>query len=326
MNNQKVAIVIPFQQWDEWLKQCLEHCARQQYRNFECWLIADVQAPDNWQDFLQKLSFPNGVTIRVSGAVNPARKRNIAMRESTAEIFAFVDADAYPEENWLATAVNFLQGDVCAVGGPNLTPLDDPLLRRVPGCIMQSVFGYGPAYIRHRPVTRRFVNELPTCNLVAQKKSGLFFRETLDTSEDMTFCADILRFGGKILYDPQVIVYHHRRCLFRPFFWQFYSYGRDKARITVRGSGAGYFWHAAPALFTLYLVLIGPLLTILRGTPWLVLTVSLPLLLYVLVVTVESIRVTRCLPEFFLSLVIFPAAHLSYGSGYWMGLIRSGTA
>jgi hypothetical protein len=30
----------------------------------------------------------------------------------------------------------------------------------------------------------------------------------------------------------------------------------------------------------------------------------------------------RSLPEFLLSLLIFPAAHISYGSGYWAGFIR----
>jgi glycosyltransferase involved in cell wall biosynthesis len=244
----KVAIVIPFQLWDEWLRQCLERCAQQTYRNFECWLIADVAAPSEWQAFLSGVSVPGGVRVSVSGRVNPAKKRNIAMCESDAEIFAFVDADAYPVEGWLRLAVDLMKDDVCAVGGPNLTPPEDPLLRRVPGCIMKSMLGYGPAYIRHCPVSRRTVSELPTCNLVVRRMDGLFFREELDTSEDMTLCEDMIKRGGRIVYDPQVIVFHHRRCLFKPFFRQFYNYGVDKARITLQGSDAAYLWHSIPAL------------------------------------------------------------------------------
>jgi len=319
VNEPKVAIVIPFKLWDEWLKQCLEHCARQKYRNFECWLIADNPAPDEWADFFNKLSLPVEVKVRISGAVNPAKKRNVAMRESDAGIFAFVDADAYPEENWLRHAVGLLQGEVCAVGGPNLTPPDDPLVRRVPGCIMKSILGYGPAYIRHCSVSRRLVSELPTCNLVVRRLEGLFFRENLDTSEDMTLCEDMLKRGGRILYDPQVVVFHHRRRLFKPFFRQFYNYGVDKARITLQGSDAAYLWHAIPAFFTLYLIFIGLLLPALIRFPVLL----LPLLPYVLMVSAESSRMARSLPEFLLSLVIFPAAHISYGSGYWMGVIKN---
>lgn len=316
MSQPVVAIIIPFRAWDQWIEKCIERCSAQTYRLMECWLIPDCELPPDREAQARTYAFSGGLHVLASGQVNPARKRNLAMRASKAEVFAFVDADAYPVETWLSTALPLLVGDVRAVGGPNVTPEEDPLSRRIPGRVMQSMLGYGPAYIRHHPVSRRFVRELPTCNLISCRVDGLYFREELDTCEDMTYCAELIERGGKIIYDPGVLVYHHRRTLLKPFMQQFFAYGLDKSRILIEGNEAAYLWHAGPALFMLYVLLL-PIALLFAPA-----IVLLPLTMYALIAVIESARAARSLVEFLLTLLIFPVAHFSYGGGYLAGYFR----
>lgn len=316
MSQPVVAIIIPFRAWDQWIEKCIERCAAQEYRSLECLLIPDRDLTPEQEAIARKYAFAGGLHILPSGPVNPARKRNLAMRASKADIFAFVDADAYPVETWLSTALPLLADDVLAVGGPNVTPEEDPVSRRIPGRVMQSVLGFGPAFIRHYPVPRRPVRELPTCNLISRRIDGLYFREELDTCEDMTYCAELIERGGKIIYDPGVLVYHHRRTLLKPFMQQFFAYGLDKSRILREGNEASYIWHAGPALFTLYVLALPVALFFLPAI------VLLPLFIYALVATIESARAAKSPIEFLLTLLVFPVAHFSYGGGYLAGCFR----
>ena len=288
-NTPPVAVIIPFSSWNAWVAECVEQCSRLEGPNPEIWLLPDRPLSEETRNGL-----PNDrltIHIRTTGALNPAAKRNVALRESSAEVFALIDSDAYPRHDWLAKGLPLLSGDVAIVAGPNLTPANDPLLRRCTGRVMESLLGFGAAYIRHRILPQRFVNEMPTCNMLIRRLPDLLFREELDTGEDMMYCADVRKRGFKVLYDPAVAVYHHRRTLGRAFFKQFYHYGLDKGRLSRQASGITYPWQAFPAMLLVYVLVWSMSWTAFLRPIWRWM-LSLPLLLYALLVLVESAR--RC--------------------------------
>ena len=261
--------------------------------------------------------------VEPTGGGNPAAKRNVALRRSDAAIFALVDSDAWPAPDWLAAGVPLLVDDVAVVAGPNLTPPSDSLSRRLSGRVMESLLGFGAGFIRHRKVARRVVREMPTCNMILRKLDGLEFREDLNTGEDMMYCSDVRGRGLQVLYDPDVVVFHHRRKMGLSFMKQFFHYGLDKGRLTRRSSDISYVWQAFPAFFVLYLaalvvVALVPVPGWARQAAW------TPLVVYAAAVIIESCRLATSVGEACLAPLGFVLAHVSYGTGYLRGFLVPG--
>ena len=104
----KVSIIIPCKDIDAQTSECIDSCRQLDHDNFEI-----IVLPDD--------------------------KRNIGAKNSTAEFLAFIDSDAYPRRDWLKNAVRYFSDPgVAGVGGPGVTPEEDPLLQKAGGFILSS--------------------------------------------------------------------------------------------------------------------------------------------------------------------------------------------
>lgn len=321
----RVTIVIPFRSWDQWLAECVEACAAMDFQDFCIVLLPDEALEADQEPFLKRILAPGQWAVEVTGPLNPGAKRNIGMKTVPAEFFALIDADARPDIVWLSSSLNVLDAemDVVLVAGPNLTPPNDPSGRLACGHAMESPLGFGPAYKRHVVLPRHEEEEMPSCNMVFRSAPGVFFREELDTGEDMMFCKDLCKTGERIIYLPECRVFHHRRTLYRPFMKQFYLYGVDKAHPLILKNRANHCWQALPTALTAYMLLlvISFCIPVLRH-PWF----ALPMAVYLLAVVWESIRLSRRPFEAVLSVTAFIAGHISYGVGYVAGIFCRGGA
>lgn len=316
-----VHIVVPFGAWHDWVLECLDHCKRLDYPNVKIWLLPDELPSDAWRARLDEIGLGDRVVIEPTNGGNPSVKRNHALRHCEGGLVALIDSDAYPRHDWLTRAVPLLEGDVAIVAGPNLTPEGDPVLRRACGRVMASPLGFGAAFIRHVPVPRMEVREMPTCNMVMRHLPGLYFNEALDTGEDLSYCVEVRARGRKILYDPEVVVYHHRRSLFVPFIRQFYAYGLFKWYLLKTHVETGHVWQSFPALLFLYLVGLPVLLAAAPGPGWRWMALA-PLAMYLGVILVETARCVKHVSEYLPTAAGFLLGHLSYGAGSVVGLFR----
>lgn len=312
-----VDVVIPFRDWDVWTEECVRAALELNPPCRHVSLVPDAAlSPETWEAIRQ---MPGAERVREwpSGPINPGRKRNLAMEHSEDTIFGFVDSDARVWPDWLARALpHFTDKAVAIVGGPNLTPPEDDVHQKACGDVMASPMGMGAAYIRHVAVSLRNVDELPTCNMLVRNQSGFRFQPELDTSEDMEFCRLVRERGGKIIYDPQVGVWHHRRRFGRSFWRQFHDYGVYQGRRAAWR----WLWRAAPLGLLLYAGLL-PIACWLAPRWWWAWCV--PLALYVAAVVAESIRLSHARPGWPWTFLAFPVAHAAYGIGYGRGLIAS---
>lgn len=318
-----VAIVVPFNHWHDWALDCVRHCARLSGPEWVIWLLPDEPPTGRWAEALAAMALGSRLHVEPTGGGNPAAKRNVALRRSDATIFALVDSDAWPGPDWLACGLPLLVGDVAVVAGPNVTPPSDCLSRRLSGRVMESPLGFGAAFIRHRKVGRRIVREMPTCNMILRKFDGLEFREDLNTGEDMMYCSDVRARGLQVLYDPDVVVFHHRRRMGLSFMRQFFHYGLDKGRLSRRSSDISYVWQAFPAFFVLYLAGLATV-ALLPVPAWSRKAALIPLGLYGMVVVIESCRLATTFAEACLAPFGFVLAHVSYGTGYLRGFLFPG--
>jgi glycosyltransferase involved in cell wall biosynthesis len=171
------------------------------------------------------------VRVIATGKVGPALKRDLALRYSDAEVLAFLDDDAYPEPDWLDRALpHFEDPSVGAVGGPAVTPGHDNVWQKASGEVYSTWLGGGVYSYRYVPQGMRKVDDFPSVNLLIRRDVFEMlggFDSSFWPGEDTKLCLDLThKLGLSILYDPSVLVWHHRRELFFPHCRQVANYAK----------------------------------------------------------------------------------------------------
>jgi len=298
---------------NSYTEECIKHCLSLDYPDYEVLVLPDEPSDSD---------LPN-VRVIATGAVAPSRKRDISVDYASGEMLAFIDDDAYPIVSWLSQALaHFQHDDVAAVCGPAVTPPGDSYQSKASGFVFSSLLGGGSVRYRYIPQKKRAVDDYPSCNFIIRKR---VFQEVGGISthfwpgEDTKLCLEIThRLRQKIVYDPNVLVYHHRRSLFLPHSKQVWSYAVHRGyfakkypRTSLRIS---YF---IPSLFCLG-ILFGVPLSILSPV------FRVPFLsligIYVLLSLGSSVQSKdiRIIPLVFSGII---ATHITYGIGFIKGLL-----
>ncbi len=244
----KVSIIIAVGVPGAYVEECVTHCLRLDYPDFEIIVLPD----SDWT--------PPDPRVKVipTGKVRPAEKRDRGVEASTGELAAIIDDDAYPDTDWLANAArHFSDPTVAAVGGPGMTPPSDNLRRHISGWIYESPLVSAGYVYRYRPGRMRDVDDYPTSSLII-RKSDFEAAGGFDTGywpgEDTILCLKLTHeLGKRIVYDPSVRVHHHRREIFGPHLRQIKSYALHRGffarKFPQTSLKASYF---APSAFTLF--------------------------------------------------------------------------
>jgi glycosyltransferase involved in cell wall biosynthesis len=221
MIHQKVSIIIPAKTITNYIREAIPYLLTLDYPNYEIIIITDKLESSPW----------DSVQIIASGAVGPAQKRDIGEKHAKGEYIALIDDDAYPRKDWLKNAVkHFKKDDVAAVCGPGITPTYVGLREKASGIISNSKLCWGNVTFRNEAEGDvREIDDYITANLIVrrsdyQKIGG--FGSTYWPGEDTSFCLNIIeKLNKKILYDPKIVVSHHRRLPGKPYLKQVAGYG-----------------------------------------------------------------------------------------------------
>ena len=314
---QKISVIMPLQEIDAYVHESVSALLKQEYPDFELIMLPNSRVSNKWG---------RRVKIFPTGNIQPAEKRNLGARKARGSILAFIDDDAYPaDRNWFARAAAHFKAsrEVGAVGGPNLTPREDGTFQVVCGEVLASPLFSGPASKRYRRAKAGPYHDLPSCNLFVEKKvfndiGGFYPR--FWPGEDTKLCADILRQGKRVLYHPDILVYHHRRKGWEGYVRQTFRFGLHRGyfmKLFPYTSLKPVFF--LPLLFVLFL-LFGPWLAFIH--PFFLYTYTSLLLLYALLVgfAAAASRHWATIPLF---MFIGFATHVAYGIGVAVGLITS---
>jgi len=227
----KVSVIIPLKGDNEYIRETLGYLREVDYPDFEAILLPDEP--------LHVSRFTFHVRVIPTGPVGPGYKRDLALPHATGDILAFLDDDTYPEQDWLKNAARYFEDEqVAAIGGPAVTPASDSFMQKASGHVYASLLGGGNYAYRYVPQRRREVDDYPTCNLLVRR--SVFeqlggFDTTFWPGEDTKLCLEIARdLGMKILYAPDVLVYHHRRPLLLPHLKQVRQYALHRGYFVKR--------------------------------------------------------------------------------------------
>jgi len=318
-------IIVDYKKDNPLLKECLDAIQKQSYKNYEVILVTDY--PVN-------LSYPNLIKKSFGHYLGPAQKRDWGGKKAKGEILAFIDDDAHPDKDWLKNIVkDFSDSNIAGVGGPGVTPPGVSWREAASGWMSASPMGAGLYNYRFLPAKKTFIDDYPSMNLSVRKNDFWAvggYDSNFWPGEDTKLCLDLVhKLGKKILYDPSVLVYHHRRPLWIPHLRQNGNFGVHRgffARILPQTSfKLVYFGPPMMVLGLCYLIvssLLPPttyhLPTVINYLGWLL------FFGYLVAVAINSIWVYQKSKSFFqgvLSFFVVFFTHVWYGLRFLQGFL-----
>ena len=312
-----VVIACPKRSW--MLDESLRFLEKQTYENWEAIVLPDEDI---------SIEVPSSkVRVIPTGKVRPAEKRNLGIREAKGEIIAFIDDDAYPEMHWIEYAVRYFGNEsIGAVGGPGITPLGDSFLAKAGGRVYENILVSGNYRYRYKAGgVRRDVDDFPSCNLFVRKsllESFGGYHTDFWPGEDTLLCKDIIDAGKRIVYDPWVVVSHHRRPLFMPHLRQLGRYAFHRGYFVKRyPSNSLHVSYFIPTLFVLYLISLLPVSTvsIVPRSEYQRLIYFLPFFSYAFFVLVTTFSFNPV--KWLLTIAGVVSTHVTYGVRFAQGLL-----
>jgi len=312
LKNSLVSIIIPCKDIDDYTRECIKHCNQLDYDSYEIILL-----PDDLEEIIE------GVKVIATGSVSPGIKRNIGVKNSRGEFCAFIDSDAYPRSDWLKNAVKYLEDlAVGGVGGPGLTPEADGLVQKAGGYVLSS-FMVGNLSSRYKTRQSFESDDIHSCNFIARKsvvEEAGGWNEKYWPGEDTLMCLAIKRLGKKLIETSDVVVYHHRRSLFRPHLKQVSRFGEHR----------GFFAKKFPEN-SVKLTYFFPSLIILSLVAGALLSLFFPFFVYILVLGVAAyfalsllgaalqVRKPKLILIVWMGIIV---THIVYGAFFLSGLVK----
>jgi glycosyltransferase involved in cell wall biosynthesis len=313
----KVSIIIPVKEINDYIRESISYILNLDYNNFEILIFPDIESKENFEK----------TEIIPTGRVGPAQKRNLALKYAKGEILAFLDDDAYPKKDWLEQGVrHFKNPNIAVVGGPAVTPENDSFWQKVSGAVFLSkLSGANPE--RYWPIGKvKEIYDWPSVNLLV-RKSDFSVINGFDCQfwpgEDTKLCLDLIKkLNKRIIYDPEVLVYHHRRSGLVKHLKQIGGYGIHRGFFAKKYPETSfklkYFIPSGFFIFVIFgwiLLFLSPFFKLIYLGVW---------LLYALVLFFSFISIYLKIKDLKVSLASIPyifLTHIYYGWRFIQGLV-----
>lgn len=323
----RVSIIIPIIKISDYVRESIPEILKLK-EDIEIIVVPNEKTDEKWS---KTRIIPNGNN-------NASEKRNLGVKNASGEIVAFLDDDAYPKKDWLNQAFkHFTNVNVIAVGGPAITPNSDDILQKASAAAFESFIGGGGTRNRYLPIGKtKEIDDWPSVNLLVRRDIFLKtegFDKRYWPGEDTKLCLELLKYG-KIIYEPNAIVHHHRRGSLMKHLRQIGNYGLHRghfARFYPQNSLK--LFYLLPSLFSLYLILgIVFLISYKLQANKLLLYYFIPLLLYFFLMFFDLILISFRYRNPLVGLATIPYiffTHFYYGlrfiRGYFSSDISSST-
>ncbi len=189
------------------LKKCLLSILNQSIgpKQFEI-IVIDDGSIDKTQELVEEImKTQRNVIYHRINRQSPGAARNAGLKLARGDFIAFTDDDCVVEKDWLQKfKKSFEKHKVDAIGGSILNPTDSYLARS------QHILNFSSWFASGRT---KLIKDVVTANVCYRKESikNRCFVEFPHTCvyEDSIFNWELIAEGKKILFSPDIRVYHH---------------------------------------------------------------------------------------------------------------------
>lgn len=317
----KFSIIIPVKEINDYVRETVPHIFDLEDDDWELLIVTNENEPNPW-------STSGRVQMLESGRVGPAEKRDQAARVARGEILVFLDDDSYPQWDFLSVARRYFEDPtISALGGPAITPASDSFKQKVSGAVfMSKLTGGSPE--RYLPVGKsRDVDDWPSVNLMVRRVAFVGvngFDSPYWPGEDTFLCLKLVKEKHRIVYAPDLVVWHHRREGLVRHMKQVGAYGLHRGYFARKypetSFRLGYF---VPSAFVVFVAASAPAFLL---PSWYQNLIAIGWIAYGLGLTIGVADLGRKV-EVKIALGAAPyiiATHLSYGYKFLRGLTYRG--
>ena len=195
--NRRISVIIPNYNGSSAIGKCLEAVFSSEYDNFEV-LVVDDCSTDNSVEIIKRFPCRLIALDKNSGA---SKARNAGARESSGEIFFFIDSDCVVQKNTLAAVNKAFDKNAITGGTYTKIPYDDSFFST-----FQSIF------INYSETKKEAPDYIATHAMAIDqalfKKTGGFPEDFLPILEDVEFSHRLRRLGIKLIMNPEILVQH----------------------------------------------------------------------------------------------------------------------
>lgn len=239
---------------------------------------------------------------------------NLGIKHSSGDPIIRLDAHSEYDQDYIKQILDtFNNTDSDIAGGP-MRPIGKTKFQMAVAIATMNKFGIGGSKIHNI----KYTGYSDHVYLGAWKRSLFsevgYFDTRFKRNQDDEFDYRAKSIGKKIYLSSAIKSYYHPRRNILLLIKQYFQYGLFKPMVLMKIPSEMKFRHIIPACFILYLICLIP--------GWKFLLFFSPLIFYILLLIRFSFFNSEKISIKLFLLIIYPAIHISYGSGFIVGLLK----
>ena len=329
----KYSIIVPvFNRPDE-VDELLESLSNQTQKDFEVIIVEDGSVK-TCKDVCEKYADILALHYYAKENSGPGQSRNYGAERANGEWLLILDSDVVLPTGYLEAIDHSLTSDIVAFGGPDAAHPSFTPVQKAISYSMTSFFttggirGSSPQSGGTRGALDKFYPRSFNMGIRRDVYLQLGGFSKMRFGEDIDFSYRIVEAGHSPRLFPEAWVWHKRRTDFKKFFRQVYNSGIARINLEKRHPGTMKLVHLLPTVFTVGVIALILISAVGRALMhyvdrdqfyWMCFAPWIPILLYSLLICIDSTIKSRSLRVGFLSV---PAAFVQL-MGYGLGFIES---
>lgn len=333
----KYSIVIPVYNRPDEADELLESLTRQQVKDFEVVIVEDGSVK-RCKEVVDKYSGQLDVHYYYKDNSGPGPSRNYGVERGHGDYVLILDSDCVIPEGYLAAIDAELQREPCdAFGGPDRAHDSFTPIQKAISYSMTSFFTTGGI----RGGKKKLDKFYPRSFNMGMKRDvyqALGGFSKMRFGEDIDLSIRIFKGGYKCRLFPEAWVWHKRRTDLDKFFKQVFNSGIARINLYKKYPESLKLVHLLPMVFTVGVIFLLVLALVLEFTakggipighatlPWYALPL-IPLVLYVLMIFIDSSIKNKSMVIGFLSVEAAFVQLFGYGLGFikawWQRCVRN---
>ncbi|MBQ8454881.1 MAG: glycosyltransferase [Bacteroidaceae bacterium] len=349
----KYSIVVPVYNRPDEVDELLQSLSRQTFRDMEVIIVEDGSSHP-CEEVVRRYAGKLQLRYYTKENSGPGLTRNFGAEHSQGDFLIFLDSDCVLPQDFLKEVDAELTRKECdAWGGPDRAHDSFTPVQKAISYSMTSFLTTGGIRGSKKQMDKKFYPRSFNLGVRRSLYRQLGGFSSMRFGEDIDLSIRIYESGATCRLFPEAWVWHKRRTDFRKFFKQVHNSGIARINLMKRHPGSLKFVHLLPMLFTLgtfaclllafvFLLLTllglvglwgmqkpgcanGPMLCIIVGFGGMLLFL-LPLLLFSLLVFIDSSICNKSIKIGFLSIWASFIQLIGYGTGFlrawWLRCVR----